>query len=223
MLGRLACLIIMNITGEVRNARRIRKRDETEALHRLNNFIYPYLEVYSHTQLVSLSLEPLKKNLTWYPYFFLWKPLEVIIQLTSNSSISTTSPPSTTSSISSHSSIISTSTIRCWLKIRNIKTIQFFHPYQHLRRIYNVQTQTTKKKRIRIRTVLFYRKEMKEKKDWLVSGTLSIAGGLACWFNLESNHVFSAYWYVFVLPRHKLPLYISYYCRLYIIMYSSHT
>ena len=31
-----------------------------------NDRIYPYLEVYSHEQLVSPSLKPLKKNLTWY-------------------------------------------------------------------------------------------------------------------------------------------------------------
>ena len=51
------------------------EKDEMEALHGPNNHMYPYLEGDSHAQLVSPYLEPLKKISTWYPYFFLWKPL----------------------------------------------------------------------------------------------------------------------------------------------------
>ena len=53
-------------------AEEMRKR-WNQSFARMNKFVYPYLEVYSHTQLVSPSLEPLKKISTWYPYFFLVK------------------------------------------------------------------------------------------------------------------------------------------------------
>ena len=48
------------------NSHRKQQKRWNRAKGRPNDRIYPYLEVYSHKQLVSPSLEPLKKILTWY-------------------------------------------------------------------------------------------------------------------------------------------------------------
>ena len=48
------------------DSRRKRQKRWNRAKGGPNDRIYPYLEVYSHEQLVSPSLEPLKKISTWY-------------------------------------------------------------------------------------------------------------------------------------------------------------